>query len=81
MKASEHFRILKRGIGLLCELSPSYTAFSILEAVVSAVTPYVPVWFSARLVDAVADGAPARTLAVYAALTAGLTFLLSAFAA
>ena len=81
MKASEHFRILKRGIGLLYELSPTYTAFSMLEAVVSAVTPYVPIWFSARLVDAVADGAPAKTLAVYAALTAGLTFLLGAFAA
>ena len=77
MKLSEHFKIFRRGLRLLYEMSPVYTVSFLLEALVSAVTPYVPIFFSARLVDAIAAGRPAGTLALYAALTVGLTFLLN----
>ncbi len=76
MKLSEHIRVFGRGIRLLYEMSPAYTVLFMLEALVSAVTPYVPIWFSARLIDAIAAGRPVGALALYAALTVGLTFLL-----
>ena len=76
MRPSEHFKIFRRGLRLLYEMSPTYTVSFILEALVSAVTPYVPIWFSARLIDAIAAGRPVGALALYAALTVGLTFLL-----
>ena len=76
MKLSEHIRVFWRGIRLLYEMSPAYTVLFMLEALVSAVTPYVPIWFSARLIDAIAAGRPVGALALYAALTVGLTFLL-----
>ncbi len=81
MRLSEHFKIFRRGIGLLYELNPAYIVLSMLEAIISAVTPYVPIWFSARLIDAIAAGRPVETLALYAALTVGLTSLLGALSA
>ena len=78
MKLSEHVRIFRRGLRLLYRLSPTHTVCFLTEALVSAVTPYVPIFFSARLIDAIAQGRPAGTLALYAALTVGLTFLLGA---
>ena len=81
MKLSEHLHIFGRGIRLLYEMSPAYTVLFMLEALVSAVTPYVPIWFSARLIDAIAAGRPLRTLALYAALTVGLTFLMKLLSA
>ena len=81
MRPSEHFRIFGRGIRLLYEMSPAYTVLFMLETLVSAVTPYVPIWSSARLIDAIAAGRPLRTLALYAALTVGLTFLMKLLSA
>ncbi len=76
MKASEHWRVFRRGVHLLWDLSPAYTVFSVLQAVLDALTPYVPIYFTARLVDALTNRLPRSTLALYAGLTVGLTFLL-----
>ena len=69
MTLSEHIRIFKRGLALLWELSPTETVSRLLGAFVAAVTPYVSIWFSARLIDAIAEGKSAGTLALYAGLT------------
>ncbi len=76
MKLAEHIKIYRRGMGALWRLSRDEAAFRFLGALVEAVTPYVPIWFSARLIDAIAGGQPAGTLALYAALTVGLSFAL-----
>ena len=81
MKLSEHIKIYRRGMAALWRLSRDEAAFRFLGAVVEAVTPYVPIWFSARLIDAIAAGRPAGTLALYAGLTVGLTFALGLLAA
>ena len=81
MKLSEHIRILKRGLALLWEMSPTETVSRLLGAFTAAVTPYVPIWFSARLIDAIAAGEPAGTLALYAGLTVGLGFGLALLSA
>ncbi len=81
MKLTEHIKIYRRGMAALWRLSRDETAFRFLGAVVEAVTPYVPIWFSARLIDAIAAGRPAGTLALYAGLTVGLSFALGLLAA
>lgn len=76
MKLSEHFRIAKRSIRLLFSLSKEYTVCLMLHAVIAASLPYVPIVFSARLVDALYDGKSVEILALYVLLTVGIVFLL-----
>ena len=76
MTLKEHMNIGRRLIKLLYSLSRRYFYFLICASVVKAVTPYIPIWFSARLIDALAEGAPLATLVTYAALTVGLSTVL-----
>ena len=71
----EHLSLGRRAIHLLYSLSRRYFCALLLDCIVSALTPYVPIFFSARLIDALAAGAPRSTLALYAALAIGLTAL------
>lgn len=76
MKLSEHNKIAKRSIQLLFSLSSEYTVCLILHAVIAASLPYVPIAFSARLVDALYDKESVEVLAFYVLLTVGIVFLL-----
>lgn len=77
MKLREHLHIIRRSIQLLDRLSRRNLLGRSLHALVVALMPYVPIYFSARLIDALIAGAPVQTLALYAGLTIGLTALLS----
>ena len=76
MKLKEHIDISRRAVKLLYSLSRRYLICLILRSIVMAVLPYVAIWFSARLVDALVSGADAGTLVCYAALTVGISALL-----
>lgn len=76
MKLKEHIYIGRRLVKLLYSLGHRYFYALVLSSLVTALTPYVPIWFSARLIDGLASGAPLQTLALYAALTVGITALL-----
>lgn len=73
----EHLRILGRAVKMLFELNRTYILCTILKAFLSSAIPYIPIYFSAKLLDAVLYGAPLRITAWYAALTIGLSFLLN----
>ncbi len=77
MTLREHCRIISRSLRLLYRLSRRYVLALMLGAAVTALLPYVPIYFSARLIDALTAGAGVRTLALYAGLTVGLTALLT----
>lgn len=77
MKLNEHLRIIGRSMKLLHRLSRRYLWALVLYAVVTALLPYIPIYFSARLIDALISGAGSRMLALYAGLTVGLTALLT----
>ncbi len=77
MKLREHLHIIYRSIRLLDRLSRRNLLGRAFHALVVALMPYVPIYFSARLIDALIAGAPVQTLALYAGLTIGLTALLS----
>lgn len=77
MKVSEHIQLTKRSVSLLFSLSRAKITCLLLGSFTGAVMPYVPVWFSARLLDCLYEGREAGTLALYVLLTVGLVFLLS----
>lgn len=77
MTLREHCNIISRSLRLLYRLSHRYVWSLTLGAAATALLPYVPIYFSARLIDALTAGAGARTLALYAGLTVGLTALLT----
>lgn len=76
MKLKEHIRIYYRGLKQFYSYAPRYFISHSIGDFLAAVTPYVPVYFSAKLIDALAEGQSVDTLALYAGLTVGLTFLL-----
>ena len=76
MKLKEHIRIYCRGLKQFYSYAPRYFISHSIGDFLAAVTPYVPVYFSAKLIDALASGESIGTLALYAGLTVGLTFLL-----
>lgn len=78
MTLKEHMNISRRLIKLLYSLSRRYFYCLIAGSVVKAVIPYIPIWFSARIIDALAAGAPKETLVMYAGLAVGLSTLLLA---
>lgn len=77
MKLSEHIVIEKRGIKMAFRLNKNYVFCLMAEALLSALTPYIAIYFSAKLVDAMYLGAGVKILVLYASLTVGLTFLFS----
>lgn len=77
MKLSEHIRTLKRGTGLLFSLSKTYAVCFVFDNLIRAILPYVPIYFSALLIDGLVCGAPVRLLALYVLLTVGIVFMLS----
>lgn len=77
MKLSEHFRISVKSVKLLFSLSRAYAVCLISNSLIEAALPYIPIYFSARLLDALWEGRPVEILILYAALTVGLVFLVN----
>lgn len=77
MKLSEQIKISIRGIRYLSRLSRAFVLCKFGSAALDALTPYIAIYFSARLLDSLIAGNPVEVSAVYALLTVGLTFLTS----
>lgn len=75
MKFSEHIALFKRAVKFAFRLNKGYGYSLILEPLIGAVIPYIPIYFSARLIDALFLGAQLKKIILYAALTVGLVFL------
>lgn len=76
MKLKEHFVVFKRAVHLLFYLEKRYTVCLMLGAFLSSITVYVPIYFSAKLIDALCEQAPLPVLVKYVLLTVGLVFAL-----
>lgn len=75
MKLAEHLSVFNRAVRMVFRQDRTYAICIILLALVSAVSPYVPIYFSAELIDALTTGETISVIAGYALLTVGLTFL------
>lgn len=76
MKFSEHMRISKRALQMMWQRQRAYFVYLVSHSILQAVAPYVPIYFSAKLIDALVVGAPLPEMILYVALTVGLTFLI-----
>ena len=52
MKLREHISISKRAVKTVFSQSKTFAVCTMLNAFLAAITPYVPIWFSAKLIDA-----------------------------
>ena len=77
MKLYEHIQIFKKSIKHLFALSKEYTVCLILSSFIAGVLPYVPIYFSAKLIDALWAEEEVKVLIFYALVTVCLFFLLS----
>ena len=75
MTLKEQIQLFRRGLKLWIKLEKRYTICLILENVLDSLTGYIPIYFSAKLIDALASRQPLNVLVLYAALTVGLVFL------
>ena len=81
MKLKEHIHIFKRSFRLCMTLEKRYMAYLVLEKVLSSLTGYIPVYFSAKLIDALYGGHPLSVIIQYVLLTVGLVFMAKLLAA
>ncbi len=77
MKLSEHRMIFCRAVSLLFRLERSFALCVIFNAFFASVIQYIPIYFSAKLIDAIWTGAEKKEILWYIVLTVGLTFLLN----
>lgn len=75
MKLKEHLQISKKAVKQSFLLDKRFTVCLFLEAFLAAITGYIPVYFSAKVVDALYARASLKTIAAYVILTVGLVFL------
>lgn len=75
MRLREHLQISKRAVRQCFLMDKRFTACLILDAVLSSAAGYIPVYFSAKVIDALYAGASALVIGVYVGLTVGLVFL------
>ncbi len=74
MKLSEHFQTFKRAAGYTFVVNKKYTVLMILNAFLTAIIGYVPIYFSAKVIDALVERAPIETVILYVVLTVGIVF-------
>lgn len=76
MILKEHLQISRRAWKYLFSLAKSYTLLTVLNALLSSIIGYIPIYFSAKVIDALISKAPVETVVLYVMLTVGLVFLL-----
>ncbi len=77
MKLSEHFQTFKQAAGYTFLVNKRYTILMILNAFLTAIIGYVPIYFSAKVIDALIDRAPIETVILYVILTVGIVFTIN----
>lgn len=77
MKLSEHIQIFKRSTRYLFSLSPAHMVCLIFSNILQNMLPYIPIYFSARLLDALYEKQPPDRLLLLVLITVGSVFLLS----
>ncbi len=77
MSFREHLAIYKKSFGLLKELAAEYIICMEVVEILNAILPYIPIFFSAKLIDALYEKESLETLIFYVVLTVGMVFLLN----
>ena len=74
MKPGEHLQVLRQAAKYTFSVNRKYTLLLIMNAFLSAVTGYIPIYFSARVIDSLVTGTSVNTVIFYVGLTVGIVF-------
>ena len=74
MKLREHFQIFRRAAKFTFSMNRKYTVLLIINSVLSSIIGYVPIYFSAKVIDSLVAKSPIETVILYVALTVGIVF-------
>lgn len=77
MNFTDHIRTTKRSFQYLYSLSRAHLLCLVAGNVLQNLLPYIPIYISALLIDALYEGQPIEKLLLLVALTVGSVFLLS----
>ena len=77
MKLRERFEITKRGYRLLSVYTPGLIRAKTVSAVLEALSPFVTVWFSARIINELLDAGRQSMLLLYVLLVIGIHLVFS----
>ena len=77
MKISEHFQVLRRAAKYTFQVNRKYTVLLIMNAFLSSIIGYVPIYFSAKVIDSLIAKASVETVILYVALTVGIVFVVN----
>ncbi len=77
MKLSEHFQVLRRAAKYTFQVNRKYTVLLIVNAFLSSIIGYVPIYFSAKVIDSLIAKASVETVILYVALTVGIVFMVN----
>lgn len=75
MKLSEHFQVLRRAAKYTFQVNKKYTVLLIVNAFLSSIIGYVPIYFSAKVIDSLIAKASVETVILYVAQTVGIVFV------
>ena len=75
MEFKEHLQISRRAIKTCFHLEKYFTSCLFLDSFLSAITSYIPIYFSAKVIDALCDSAGLTVIIKYVLLTVGLVFV------
>ena len=75
-RIKKELKILFRGVRLLFEIETAYIVLLIVSNILSAIIPYINIYFIARLVNELAGSQNTKIIFIYVALTVSLTALL-----
>ena len=74
MKLSEHFKVFRRAAKYSFSTNRKYTVMLIANSFLSSVIGYVPIYFSAKVIDSLVAKTSVETVILYVALTVGIVF-------
>lgn len=76
MTIKEHLQISRRGWKHLFSLEKRNAVLLVLKAFLSSIIEYIPIYFSAKVIDSLVAREALTTVALYVILTVGLVFLI-----
>ena len=77
MKLKKRLQITKRGYEILRKYCPGLIEAKVTASILGTLTPFITIWFSARIINEIAGAKSLKKLAIYVLLTVFVNFLFS----
>ena len=78
MKLKDRIAVTRRGYRVLASCCPGLVRAKVISAAFESLSPFVTIYFSARILNEIAGARDVRRLTLYVLLTIGLGFVFAA---